>query len=106
MQAGDQVVQCLTGVEDVVQQEDVVSANIGECGRVDREFAGGCRLAPVAGGLDEVDAQAQVEVSHQVGQKHQTTGQDADNGYWTILIIPGDLNGHFGDTLLQALGGQ
>ena len=101
-----EVVQRPPGVEDVIQEQHVTALDVGHQLRRDVQFAGPGHGAAVAAGLDQVDAQGQVQVPHQVGQEHDAAGQDADDGGRPLAEVGGDHFGQLGDALLQALGGD
>src|SRR5205823_1573305 len=101
-----QVVQRLPGVEDVVEDDDVATADVGQEARLDVELARPRNGAAVTGRLDEAEAQVQVEVADQVGQEHQGAGEHADDGDRAVAVVRRDLPGQFGDALLDPLGGD
>ena len=76
----DQVVERLAGVEDVVDQQHVPAAEVGQHLVLDCKLAGRGRPAAVARRLDEGDLERQVEPADQVGEEHEAAGQHADDG--------------------------
>lgn len=102
----DQVAQRLAGVENVVEQQDMTAAKVGQQLRADFQPArlGGC--PPIAGRLDQADADRQVEPADEVRQEHQAPGQHANDRDRLLLVVGANLPGQFGHALLNLLAGN
>ena len=65
--------QGLAGVQDVIEQQHMPATHIGEQFDAELELPGAGARAPVARGLDQADAQRDIEPAHEVGQPPVST---------------------------------
>src|SRR5437588_8579739 len=100
----DQVTQCLSRVEDIIDQQYMPAFHVGRQLRVNMQVARRPRGAAVTRGLNQAKAERQVKVANQVGQKHQAAIEHADEGDRTLLIVPAYLPGQLSNTILDARG--
>src|SRR5262249_35932146 len=70
----DQGGEGLSGVEDVVEQQDVAAGDVGRERFIDDEGRGRGRLPPVAAGLHQSDPQGNADPADQVRQGDQAAG--------------------------------
>src|SRR5713101_4279287 len=80
-----QIVQGLSGVQNVIQQKYVAIADIWKQFRLNIQPAGSGRFPSITGCLDQTDAERQIEPADQVGQEHETAGEYPQDGDLTAL---------------------
>jgi len=104
VQMGHQVMERLPGVQNVVEEQDVAPAHIGDKLRLDMQNTRRGGRAPVAGRLNQADPQRNIELPNQVGEEDQAAGQDAHNRDRPIVKIPCNLPGQLADAFLNPVG--
>jgi len=90
------------GIEDVVNDDDVLTGDVDVQVFEEPEFFGLCVWASVTGDGDKADFHANGELSNQVGQEDDRTGENGYQGYFpdaVFFIGLGDLGGQFADSL-------
>lgn len=102
-QVPDEIIQGLAGVEDVVKKKHVPAVQVGHQLRLHLKLAGRGRCPPVAGSLNEGNAERQIQTPDQVCQKDETPGEHADDGDRPIAVVGGDAHGQLADALLDPL---
>ena len=91
-------------IQNVVDQENVPSAHVGDQLGLHLKRAWRGAGASIAGSLDKANLHRHVESAHQVSQKDQAAGEHADDGNGPAGKVSGDLSGHFRDALADAIG--
>ena len=96
----EELLQCLAGVEDVVNEQDIAPGEWGEIFEIRAECARGGAGAGVTGSLQHADLMRHAKLFHQVGQKEEAASHDAEQRERAFVIIGGNGGGQF----LHSLG--
>src|SRR5439155_1033696 len=96
-QVADKMGKRVARIEDVVQQQDVTAANVGNEVGADAQLVGRGDGTAITRRLKEADAQRQVEAANKVGEENQAAGQHADDGERLAVVVLGNLPGQFAD---------
>ena len=98
---GHQSLESAAGVEDVVEEQNVVVGDFGEPGVVDAQLAGLSGFTTIAGGLEEADSQGLIDAADQVSEQDDAAGEDAEDQQRFVAIVGGDSLRELRDALLD-----
>ena len=68
------------------------------------EITGRCGRSTITRRLNQADAERQIKLPYQIGEKHQATGQNTHKRHRFVLVVPANFPSQVGDPLLNALG--
>ncbi len=84
-----------SGVEDVVEKEDVAAFDFGELIAVENDGAAGFGAAVVGGDGDGIEVKGELDAAHEIGCEDDPAVEDGDDGelFAFFFVVGGDLGG-------------